>query len=57
MRSSSSSVCLHHFLDLLLGVEALELADVGADDEAPVLGAHEHEPLDLAVDGGGLDAL
>ena len=47
----------HHVLDLLLGVEALELADVGAGDEAPVLGAHDDEALDLAARGSCLDRL
>ena len=45
---------LHHLLDLSLGGEAREFADVGADQEAGRLGAHQHEALDLAVDGGGL---
>src|SRR5690606_2309298 len=40
-------------LDLVLGVEAFELADVGAGDEARVLAAHDHEALELA----GLGAL
>ena len=47
----------HHVLDLFLGVEALELADVGAGDEASVLGAHDDEALDLAARGRGLDRL
>jgi hypothetical protein len=44
---------LHHLLDLSLGDEAGEFADVGADQETSRLGAHQHEALDLAVDGGG----
>ena len=46
-----------HLLDLGLGVEALELADVGAGDEAPLLGAHDDEALDLAACGSRLDRL
>ena len=44
-----------HLLDLGLGVEALELADVGAGDEAPLLGAHDDEALDLAACGRSFD--
>ena len=42
---------LHHLGDLGLGVEALEFADVGADDEAALLAAHQHQALDLAARG------
>ena len=42
---------LHHLGDLGLGVEALELADIGAGDEARLLAAHQHEALDLAARG------
>ncbi len=39
---------LHHLLDALFGIEALEFADVGTDEEAGRLRAHQDEAFDLA---------
>ena len=41
-----------HGLDLRLGGEAGEFADVGADQEAGGLAAHDDEALDLPARGG-----
>ena len=48
---------LHHLGDLGLGVEALELPDIGAGDEARLLAAHQHQALDLAFGCRVLDRL